>query len=463
MEIILKNHVKILEAPQEVIDFCEKNFVLKNPEYHKKRYMGYYTGSTPPWIVLYQTVGKDLILPFGAWRSVFKKFQGQIQARSEIVPIRHFDYKSNVQLYPYQERMKERALHHKNGVLVMPCGSGKTQTALDTVAEIGGRTLWLTHTKDLLTQSKKRAESCYNCDHKTFGTITEGKVDIGESITFATVQTMAKIDLTELKDAFDVIIVDEAQHCAGSPTKVTMFYKVLSQLSARYKIGLTATPHRADGLEKAMFALLGEVIGRVAQEEIEDRTCPVEIRMIKTDYEPLMNSTAFNYDGTVNYAGLVEDMTQNQPRFDQIIKAVNRLKAPTLVLANRISYLQHMQEQYTGRSICLSGMKPTKKNREERDTALARLDRGEIDCVFATYQLAKEGLDVPNLRYVVFATPEKDFTTVVQSVGRVARKAEGKEKGIVLDFVDADFGMFKKYAGTRKSIYKKLGYNIKER
>jgi superfamily II DNA or RNA helicase len=234
-------------------------------------------------------------------------------------------------------------------------------------------------------------------------------------------------------------------------------------LSARYKIGLTATPRRADGLEKAMFALLGEVIGSVSQEEIDDRTCPVEIKIIKTDYEPLMNSTAFNYDGTVNFNGLIEDLTQNQPRFDQVMKAVNKLKGPTMVLANRIAYLQHMQEQYIGRSVCLSGMKPTKKNREERDTALARLDRGEIDCLFATYQLAKEGLDVPNLRYVVFATPEKDYTTVVQSVGRVARKAEGKEKGIVLDFVDADFGLFKKYAGARKGIYKKLGYNIKER
>lgn len=463
MEVILKNHVRIIDATQEVIDFCEKNFVLKNPEFHKKRYMGYYTGSTPPFLVLYQSDGRDIILPFGAWRSFFKKFQGQFTARSEIAEMRHYDYQSKIQLYPYQQKMKERIIKHKNGIIVMGCGSGKTQTALDAVAEIGGKTLWLTHTKDLLQQSKKRAESCFDCDHKSFGTITEGKVQIGESITFATVQTLSKMELADIRDAFDVIVVDEAQHCAGSPTKVTMFYKVLSQLSARYKIGLTATPRRADGLEKAMFALLGEVIGSVSQEEIDDRTCPVEIKIIKTDYEPLMNSTAFNYDGTVNYAGLVEDMTQNQPRFDQIIKAVNKLKGPTMVLANRVAYLQHMQEQYIGRSVCLSGMKPTKKNREERDTALARLDRGEIDCLFATYQLAKEGLDVPNLRYVVFATPEKDFTTVVQSVGRVARKADGKEKGIVLDFVDADFGLFKKYAGARKTIYKKLGYDIKER
>lgn len=42
-----------------------------------------------------------------------------------------------------------------------------------------------------------------------FGTITEGKVNIGKGITFATIQTMCKLDLSRYKDFWDVIIVDE--------------------------------------------------------------------------------------------------------------------------------------------------------------------------------------------------------------------------------------------------------------
>ena len=84
---------------------------------------------------------------------------------------------------------------------------------------------------------------------------------------------------------------------------------------------------------------------------------------------------------------------------------------------------------------------------------------GEIDCIFATYQLAKEGLDIPNLRTVVFATPEKNETSVTQAAGRVARKYEGKEFGVIVDFVD-DFAMFKGWAKKRNGIYKKLGYDI---
>ena len=87
------------------------------------------------------------------------------------------------------------------------------------------------------------------------------------------------------------------------------------------------------------------------------------------------------------------------------------------------------------------------------------LNGGKMGCIFATYQLAKEGLDVPNLRYVVFATPEKDSTTVIQSVGRVSRKAIGKECGTVVDFVDS-FGMFWKWAATRRGYYRKINAKI---
>ena len=84
------------------------------------------------------------------------------------------------------------------------------------------------------------------------------------------------------------------------------------------------------------------------------------------------------------------------------------------------------------------------------------LNTGELDCIFATYQLAKEGLDVPNLNYVILATPEHDKTTVIQSVGRVGRKADGKEYGTVIDFVD-EFGLYKKWSRERDGFYKKIG------
>ena len=79
--------------------------------------------------------------------------------------------------------------------------------------------------------------------------------------------------------------------------------------------------------------------------------------------------------------------------------------------------------------------------------------------VFATYQLAKEGLDVPHLKYLVMAPPEKDKTTGIQSAGRVARKADGKEFGTVIDFQDS-FGMYEVWGAKRMGIYKGLKYYV---
>ena len=90
---------------------------------------------------------------------------------------------------------------------------------------------------------------------------------------------------------------------------------------------------------------------------------------------------------------------------------------------------------------------------------MAALNSGEIDCIFATYQLAAEGLDVPNLQYVIFATPEQNETTVIQAAGRVGRKADGKEFGTVIDFVD-DFGMYHGWAVKRMGYYRKIDAEV---
>lgn len=56
---------------------------------------------------------------------------------------------------------------------------------------------------------------------------------------------------------------------------------------------------------------------------------------------------------------------------------------------------------------------------------------------------------------VKILTQQNKSVTVVQSVGRVGRKADGKEYGTVVDFVD-DFGMYRGWAKKRKGYYRKL-------
>ena len=458
MNIEVGAKIKIANPDDNVIKWCKHNLVLDNPDFYKKQRLGKWTGNTPRQIVLYERVGNELWLPFGCVNELyaFLRSRGDGDIFSPVFcDFRRLNYESDIEPYLYQENAIQTILGRKNGVVVMPCGAGKTQTALEAVARIGGKALWLTHTQDLMNQSMNRAKSVLNINPKTYGTVTGGKVDIGESITFATVQTMSKLDLAQYENEFDVVIVDECHHAIGSPTKVMQFYKVLSNLRARYKIGLTATPKRADGLEQSMFALLGGIICEIDKSEVKDTICPVEVRGVETGYVPNYDAV-LSGDGTINYAQLVEDLVSNEARFE-LVKNIIPVNQPTLVLASRVEYLKRLDEAYEGKSICLSTLGTSKKAKEIRKDALNKLGTGELDCIFATYQLAKEGLDCPNLRCLILATPEKDETTVTQAVGRVGRKADGKEYGVVIDLLD-DFGMYKGWAKKRRGYYKKNDY-----
>lgn len=458
MDALIGSNFIVRNPTDELRQWCAEHLVIDNPDYIKLTRMKKWTGNTPRYLQLYVRYGATnetpemLVLPFGC-SDLLRQFPMPFKVL--ISPLRAVQYHPDIKLYPYQEEAVEAALKYKNGILVMPCGAGKTITGLSVIARIGGRALWLTHTQDLLNQSLDKAKSIFNDDVKSYGTITAGKVNVGSSITFATIQTLAKVDLSDLKDAFDIIVVDECHHACGSPTRVTQFYKVLNAFSARYKYGLTATPKRADGLELSMFTLLGKVIHTVHKEAVENTTCPVVYRPIETGYFPNTGAVLAG-DGTLNYAALIDDLTHDEQRFQLVSNALNELDGIAIVLGNRVEYLQRLCDNYSGRAICLSTLGTSKSAKALRKNTLQKLNDGELCCVFATYQLAKEGLDVPNLRYVVFSTPEKDETTITQSAGRVGRKADGKDHGTVIDFVD-DFGMYRGWYKKRVRYYKKMG------
>lgn len=471
MRILVSNKIKVENYTQEILDYCKENLVLPNPEYYKREAQGRWTGNTQREFVLYERVGTNLLLPFGCFKDLWQRFGSKCEFISCIHSNTAINYQSNIQLYPYQESAVNRLISAKNGILVSPCGSGKTQMALEVIARIGGKALWLTHTGELLTQSMDRAKSCFDLPSYAYGTITAGKVNVGSAITFATVQTMCNIDLSQYAKEFDVVIVDECHKAIGTPTKIMQFYKVLSNLQARYKIGVTATPKRADGLERCMTALLGNVEHIIPKEEVKKFTCPVKVVKLETDYEPNLDVVLAG-DGTIVYSSLIDDLIHNEERNEKIARDVDVelsfcSSAKILILSDRVEHLTVLKRKIceknadlTDKVVQLMALSNSKKAREGRRQVLKDLNDGKINVVLATYALAKEGLDVPNLNYVVFASPQKDETTVTQASGRVGRKSEGKLYGTVIDYVDSKFGMLAGFSRKRNSIYKKLEYEI---
>jgi superfamily II DNA or RNA helicase len=233
MQITVSNEIQIIEPTEEVKAFCNKNLVILNPDFFKKQRLGFFVGKTPQTFSLYRKDAKKYYLPIGCLKDLLQeiKYEGEIKYDLADNPL--VDYKCSVPLYDYQENAIESMLKENYGILQAPCGSGKTQVGISMAVKLQRKTLWLTHTTDLLTQSYERAKQYM--DKELLGTITGGKVNISDGITFATVQTLSKQDLNLFKYSFDVIIVDECHRCAKSPNSLTMFSKVVNSLAARWK------------------------------------------------------------------------------------------------------------------------------------------------------------------------------------------------------------------------------------
>jgi superfamily II DNA or RNA helicase len=113
-------------------------------------------------------------------------------------------------------------------------------------------------------------------------------------------------------------------------------------------------------------------------------------------------------------------------------------------------------------AVMVSGKMTTKKGKAEREQATADMRTGEKRYLFATYSLAKEGLDVPRLERLYMATPRKDYAVITQAIGRIARTSKGKEDPVVYDFVDDIRYLIQAYK-KRCTTYRKNGCYFVER
>ncbi len=448
---------------QSVLAYCKNNLVVENPDFSKKARMHFWMGDTPRKLELYQTINGELVLPFGCLKSI-SPFIDDCFVESDFANPVKVNYGQPFGLYPYQEEAVTACIAGHYGILQSPAGSGKTEMAIALVKRWGKRTLFLTHTLDLLKQAKDRA-IMRGISQDLIGTITEGKVSIGSGITFATIQTMCRLDLTQYKDLWDVIIVDECHRCSGTPTAMTQFFKVLNSLSARHKYGLSATVHRSDGMIKATYALLGTIVYTVPDEAVGDRIMKVGIAPVFTGVK--LSNECLNTDGTLNYTKLISYLCENSERNHVIrMSLMDEEDRSCLILSDRLEHLSFlmktlppkMQEQ----AVMVSGKMTSKSGKAQREKAIEDMRTGRKKYLFATYSLAREGLDIPCLERLYMATPQKDYAIVTQSIGRIARTADGKQNPVCYDFVDDIGYLFKSYK-KRCSTYKKNGcYFVEE-
>lgn len=462
MKVTVSNEIRITGAPQRLVEEIRRDLTIPNPEYSRRLRMGLWTGKTDPQICLYYVDGSEIVVPCGAGELLQPYIGHDDSVVLELADNGLLEYPGAVPLYGYQKEAVAQMLGYSCGILQSPCGSGKTQMGIALAAAIRRKTLWVTHTQDLLNQSYKRAVQFFS--ESCMGKIAGGAVNIGSHMTFATVQTLSKLDLEKDRFAWDVIIVDECHRASGSPASVHMFYKVMSRLAARYKYGLSATVHRSDGLIKSTFAIIGPVRCQVSDEAVKEKTMQVTVRRRNTGVE--LGRECLDTDGTLIYSKLIPYLAEHPSRCGMIIGdlAGNR-EHYNLILSDRLDHLRTLMRMLPAECLpyaaMIDGHMTSKAAKAQREQAIEDIRSGKKHFLFASYSLAKEGLDIPRLDRLYLTTPKKDYAVVTQSIGRIARTFEGKQDAICYDYVDR-IGFCENQYKRRKTSYRKAGCRIIE-
>ena len=333
-----------------------------------------------------------------------------------------------------------------------------TETALATIAELQQPTLWICHTMDLLKQSMDRAIDRLKLTGNQIGIIQGENMSIGTHMTFATVQTLSKRDLSQIKNMFGCIIVDECHLVFKDNAKARMFESVISQFPAFYRFGLTASEYRSDGLIDTMFAVIGPKIYEIEQSDPRLKTVVPKVEFIDTDF-----SYWTELGEQLNVQKMLVEMRQDSRReklLRNILEKDIQAGDYCLVLGDSLEHLETMQQfvvnQLHRSAAFVCGTTPKK----ERERIMSDMRAGKYQYLFATYQLAKLGLDIPRLNKLVLATPKRDKTSIQQAAGRIMRPAEGKKQPVIYDVYDRNIKQMQYWARDRVRVYRTLGCEI---
>ena len=357
------------------------------------------------------------------------------------------------ELTPVQKRAAEALLQHDIGVFVAPPGLGKTVLATHLLAERGRNTLILVHRSPLLDQWITQLSMFLGIDETKIGRIGGGKRRDNGTLDVAMLQSLVRKGRVDDRVAsYGHVIVDECHHVPA-----VSFERVLSEVKARYILGLTATPHRRDGHHPILEMQLGPVRFFVDPKSQAARQ-PFEHRLIVRETSYRLGTPA-NVGIQSIYRSLAADEARNQMILDDVIRAVSEGRSPIL-LTERRDHLEYFAERLKGfvRHLVVLRGGMTTKERAKTTAGLAKIRDEEERLVLATGRYIGEGFDDARLDTLFLAMPVSWKGTLAQYTGRLHRLRSGKTEVRIFDYVDREVPMLLHMFEKRLRAYRALGY-----
>lgn len=350
---------------------------------------------------------------------------------------------------PVQNLLREvRSAPWSGAILESPCGSGKTVMMLRAAAELGKATLVIVHTEVLMDQWRERIRQFLGLPDDKIGQIQQNVCSFADApITVGMIHSLAEKDYpAAMYRHFGTIIYDEV-HRVSAP----FFSKAVPKFWAKYRLGASATPRRADGLENVFLWHIGDVVRGVQTWEVKPKVYQIQwTSRIHPDSIKTWGKKEVSLGKLMTVIG--KDARRNIFLAGEITRAAKSGRK-ILVLSDRIDHLkilrQYFQSQTHGTTLTsgfvIGGMDEEARNRSSGCNVL-----------FGTFQYVKEGYDCSSLDTLYLATPHTD---VEQAVGRILRQDPDKKEPLVVDVVDS-LTVTRAFAAKRRAFYEYKGFDV---
>ena len=371
----------------------------------------------------------------------------QVDDRARAYPDLALEAPRLPEAYPHQREALAEWSRGKRGLVELPTGSGKTQLALQAIVAVGRGTLILVPTLDLLAQWCGVVERGLGVPA---GVIGGGQNDL-QPVTVCTYASAFRRG-EQFGDRFCLAVFDECHHLAGEG-----YTRIAEVLIAPYRLGLSATLERPDGGEQVLEQLIGPLVYRrsiteLSGEYLADYRVEVIEAELSSEERHAYDEAREQYLGYARAHGLTPTSARAWQRF---VFAASRTPEGRVALdgyrrQRQIAYApeakfrvlagllrRHRGERVliftndnrTAYEVSRRFLLPiiTHQTRVAERRAILQAFRDDVWPYLVTSRVLNEGVDVPAANIAVILSGTASVREHVQRLGRILRKAPGKE------------------------------------
>ncbi len=341
-----------------------------------------------------------------------------------------------------QADVSDSIISTEGGIVNGAPSYGKTFTAIYIASLLQEKTLVVTTTTAIRSNWVSEIKKFLNIDA---GIIGDGKItNIESPIVVGNIQSVKKFS-SQLSKEFGILVVDEGHH-----TPADTFTSVVTLSHAKYRIMLSGTLKRKDGLEVVLPGLFGE---NIVIPPDRNRLKPIILRL------PL-EGVELSGNQLITWATKINELYANDLYVDTLYAITGLLEAAghkVLVTADRVKFLEDLAELFGEKAKAFTGNTAI----EDRDTILELVKKNKCSIVAGTQSIFSEGVSSEPLSALLMGGSTNNESLVEQTIGRIQRLMEGKLQPIVVD-VCLGGSLGKKHSKERKTIYLLKGWKIIE-